>query len=235
MNTIRDIPISVTAEEVLLAQYLGRRTTFSKPILASARRAVEQALPLLAPAAVYDEFAVQGIEGEDLIVANNDGELRLQVGPKIDLLAPAQRIFVAVDTIGPALEQYVDELQAQREPLDAYMLDSVGVVALGAVGEHLREVVERRAAELGWGVSEALAPGSLVGWPMRGQRELTSLLSLDAIGVILNPSHVLQPHKSATMLVGIGPDYPSSTVGSVCRFCSLSDSCWRSKKERIPA
>ena len=111
------------------------------------------------------------------------------------------------------------------------MLDSVGVVALGAVGDVLRGVVEKRAADLGWGVGAALAPGSLVGWPMRGQQELCSLLPLEEIGVRLNRSFVLEPHKSASMLVGIGPGYTASRVGSVCRFCSLAGRCWRRKKD----
>ena len=111
------------------------------------------------------------------------------------------------------------------------MLDTVGVVALGAVGEMLRDMVEKRAAELNWGVGDALAPGSLVGWSHRGQRALCALLPLETIGVVLNASCVLEPHKSASMLVGIGPDYTSSRVGSVCRFCALADSCWRRKKD----
>jgi len=142
-------------------------------------------------------------------------------------------VMAAVSTIGPALEDQVSELHASREALDAYMLDSVGVVALGAVGEAMRRAVEERAVELGWGVSPALAPGSLVGWPLRGQRDLCALLPLEAIGVQLNAHHVLEPHKSASTLVGLGPDYPSRRVGSVCRFCSLADTCWRRRKEGV--
>lgn len=235
MNRLGDIPISITAEEVLLAQYMGRRTSFSRPIRESAERAIETGRPLFAPAAVYDEFAVQAIEDEELVLAADGREVRLEVGPKIDLLYPARRVIVSVITLGPALERRVDELQAQGEPLDAYMLDSVGVVALGAAGEVLRDLVERRAAELSWGVSEALAPGSLVGWHLRGQRQICALVPPAPIGVELSAACVLQPHKSATMLVGLGPDYPSGKVGSVCRFCSLSDTCWRSKKERVLA
>jgi hypothetical protein len=227
----KEISISLKPEDVLLAQYLGRRTNFSPSVLRSAEKAIAMGEKLFAPAAVYDEFPVHGIEGEDLILSTNGENPRLTIGPKIDLLYPAKRVMVAVDTIGPALERRVDELQVNRESLDAYMLDSVGVVALGAVGEVLRRLVEERAAELGWGVGDALAPGSLVGWPLKGQRKLCALLPLTAIGVRLNPSSVLEPHKSASMLVGIGPDYRSSRVGSVCRFCALAGSCWRRKKD----
>lgn len=230
MIVASDIPITVTPEEVLLAQYLGRRQTFPPPILESARRAIATGQELFAPATVYEEFSVEGIEGDELLLETGAGTARLAIGPKIDLLHHARRVMAAVSTIGPALEDQVSELHASGEALDAYMLDSVGVVALGAVGEAMRRTVEERAVELGWGVSPALAPGSLVGWPLRGQRDLCGLLPLEAIGVQLNAHHVLEPHKSASTLVGLGPDYPSGRVGSVCRFCSLADSCWRGRK-----
>lgn len=231
MRILTEITIDLKPEDVLLAQYLGRRTSFPPHIMESARQAIAVGESLYEPALVIDELLVEGIEGEELLV-RKDGEVRrLKIGPKIDLLYPAKQVLVAVATIGPALEKRVEELQARSESLDAYMLDSVGVVALGAVGEVSREMVQERAAELGWGVGDALAPGSLVGWTLSGQRSLCSLLPLETIGVVLSASCVLEPHKSASMLVGIGPDYRSSRVGSVCRFCALADRCWRRKKE----
>jgi hypothetical protein len=232
MMVSSDIPIEVTPEEVLLAQYLGRRKTFPPPILESARKAIAIGRELFAPATVYEEFPVQGIEGDELLLETGGRTARLKIGPKIDLLHSARRVMAAVNTIGPALEEQVSKLHASGEALDAYMLDSVGVVALGVVGEAMRKTVEKRALELGWGVSPALAPGSLVGWPLSGQRDLCALLSLEAIGVQLNAHHVLEPHKSASTLVGLGPSYSSRQVGSVCRFCSLADRCWRRRKDR---
>lgn len=249
MRILRNLPIALDPEEILLAQFLGRRRSFSPPLLSSAQRAIDSSEELVEPAAVYDEFLVLGFEGEEVALAEVSTEVpteasspgnsispgveigRLRVGPKIDLLRPARRVMVSVDTIGPALEKRVEALQKSGEVLDAYMLDSVGVVALGGVGEALRELAEQRAAELGWGVGAALSPGSLVGWDHRGQRDLCALLPLDAIQVQLNDHCVLEPHKSASMLIGLGPDYPSSRVGSVCRYCSLADTCWRRKKD----
>jgi hypothetical protein len=231
MQILTRISIDLLSEEVLEAQFLGRRASFSPSLLRSAAGAIERGRELFAPAAVYDEFPVLGIEGENLIVGADGSSARLRIGPKIDLLAPAGRVLVAVDTIGPALEARVEQLHREGEALAAYMLDSVGVVGLGAVGEAVRAIVERRAAGLGWGVGAALAPGSLIGWPLRGQRELCALLPLEEIGVVLNDSYVLVPHKSSSVLIGFGPGYTASRVGSVCRFCSLSDTCWRRRKD----
>jgi hypothetical protein len=154
----------------------------------------------------------------------------LSLGPKADLLAPAKRVLVSVLTIGPTLEARVQELQASRETLIAYLLDSAGVVALGEVGEAIRCLAEETAAGLGWGVGPALSPGSLVGWPLQGQRPLCRLLPLEQIGVRLNAHCVLEPHKSVSVLIGLGPEYESGHVGSVCKFCALKDTCWRRKE-----
>ena len=112
------------------------------------------------------------------------------------------------------------------------LLDTVGVMALGTLGDEIRERVENQAAEKGWGVGPALSPGSLSGWPIRGQRDICALLPLDEIGVRLNEHCVLEPHKSVSMLIGMGPDYDSAHVGSVCHFCCLADRCWRRREDR---
>jgi hypothetical protein len=198
------------------------------------KEAVVMGEALFAPAAAYDELLVRDVTGKQVTLGTSslDGSTlagggTLTVGPKVDLLAPAERVIVAVYTIGPALERRVHELQSAGETLLAYMLDTVGVLALGAVGEALRVSAESRASELGWGVSPALSPGSLVGWPLNGQRELCALLPLERIGVHLSSYYVLEPHKSVSMVIGLGSGYESNHVGSVCHYCSLASSCWR--------
>jgi hypothetical protein len=245
MQKLSNLPITLDPEEILAAQYMGRRRSFSPPMLSSAQRAIDMSQQLVAPAAVYDEFLVLDIEGEEVVLAAAPSEAtspastppaaaeigRLRVGPKVHLLRSAERVLVSVDTIGPALGKRVDELHATGQVLDAYMLDCVGVVALGAVGEALRKSAEQRAAELGWGVGAALSPGSLVGWSTRGQRDLCALLPLEAIRVHLNDQCVLRPLKSGSMLIGLGPDYKSSRVGSICRYCSAAETCWRRRRD----
>jgi len=233
MKTLRDIPISLTPEYVLREQYRREQAPARPWLLDAAREAVDLGRPLVAPAVVYDEFPVRAVTGEQVILARDgpDGETTLTVGPKTDLLAPAERVLVAVLTIGPTLEQKVRALSAEGRSVLAYMLDCVGVLALGEVGEAVRRLAEERASAVGWGVGPALSPGSLVGWPLWGQRELCALLPLDEIGVRLSDGCVLEPLKSVSVLVGLGPGYESRHVGSVCRYCALADTCWRRRED----
>ena len=230
MPILRDIPISLTADEVVQAQKGQRRRGARNlsAMTAEAQKAIETAQPLYAPAVVYAELTVQEVDAERVVLAPQNGQDHvLQVGPHADLLAPATQLLAAVYTLGPALEERVAQLNQSGEVLAAYWLDTIGVMALGAVGEALRGLVEEKAAERDWGVGASLSPGSLVGWPMRGQRALCKLLPLADIGVQLSPHCVLEPHKSVSTVVGMGPGYKAHEVGSACRFCALADSCWR--------
>jgi len=228
MPILRDLPITLTAEELLAER--GRNEQRSG-LIAAAQEAIALSQTLFAPAAVYNDFEVRGVTGECATLAPllpcSSASLALTVGPKADLLAPAQRLLVAVYTMGPALEARVGDLARAGEPLLSYLLDCAGVTALGVVGERVRCLAEELAAERGWGVSPALSPGSLVGWTLQGQQELCSLLPIAEIGVRLNEYCVLEPHKSVSVVIGMGPGYESHEVGSVCRYCALRDSCWR--------
>jgi len=231
MPILKDMPIALTPEQVVSAQRRGRvHTSF----LRDAQQAIDLGQTLWRPMAVYDWYNVDIVDGERVTLSGGDQngeETVLHVGPKADLLAPAEQVLVSLVTIGPALEQEVRHLHEAREGLLAYMLDSVGVMALGAAGEAVRCLAEEAAGDRGWGVSPSLSPGSLVGWPLREQRAVCSLLPLASIGVRLNDHYVLEPHKSASALIGLGPGYESTRVGSVCRFCALAGTCWRRRED----
>jgi len=231
MPILRDIPIALQPEEVIASR--GQRQ-IRPALLKDANEAIALGNTLWKPEAVYDWFDVHAVTGDRVQISSRSqagSETTLRVGPKADLLEGALRVLVSVGTIGPALEQRVHDLQEAGEGLRSYMLDSAGVVGLGAVGEALRCLAEETAAREEWGVSAALSPGSLVGWELVGQRELCALLPLDSIGVRLNGYCVLEPHKSFSVVIGIGPGYDSSHVGSVCKFCALKNSCWRRRED----
>ena len=237
MPILTNIPVGLTPEEILAIR--GKRRV-QPGLLRDAAEAIALGQSLWQPAAIYDWFDILEVSGEEvrLAPARDEGpgasarqETVLHMGPRTGLLAGARRALVGVGTIGPALEARVHELQAARESLSSYLLDSAGVVALGAVGEALRCLAEEAAAAEGWGVSPALSPGSLVGWPLTGQRALCGLLPLDEIGVELNGYCVLEPHKSFSSLIGLGPDFSSGKVGSVCKYCALQDTCWRRRED----
>lgn len=229
---VRDIPIALTADAILESQARkGRRASQSPTARRAAEQAAQMALDLARPAAVWDEFAVADVSGDTLALRTPEGVRELTMGEGVSLLREASRAFVAVWTIGPELEARATELHRAGDPLLAYLLDTTGVLALGAVGEAVRRIAEERAAAEGLGVSPALSPGSLAGWPVDGQRDLCALLPLGEIGITLTPYAILQPFKSCSALIGSGPGMPSKHVGALCRHCSLAETCWRRRED----
>ncbi len=220
MPVLKDVEIHISIDELLRAQ----GSAAQRPAVREAAHwAIAEARRLAEPAAVWALWPVHEVDGERARV----GETWLHLGPHADLLAPARQALVSVATIGPALEARANRLIQEGNLLEGFMLDSAGVLALAAVGDSLNRLAEDLAAQREWGVSLALAPGSLVGWPVHDQKALCSLLDLSAIGVTLNPSQVLVPHKSTSRLVGLGPGYTARQVESACRFCPQRETCWR--------
>ena len=228
MGVLKDIPIGIEAGEVMGALSRGRRG--ASWMAGEAAEALERAHPLVAPVVVYDWLEVEEVAGERVRLRHAAGRIAdLRVGPNAHLMAPARRALVTVNPIG--LDRAVRWLHRKGDPLQAYLLDCVGVVALGKAADAAARMAEDEARAVGWGVGARLGPGSLVGWPTERQVEICRLLPLEANGIRLNESGLILPFKSASGMIGIGPGYEGRTVGSVCRLCNRKESCWRRKPE----
>ena len=230
MPILSDIRIKINAEDVLMAMNNGRKP--NPRLIDETVKAIETAEKLWQPRAVYEEFTIIGIEGEEILLGTRcAGNItRIKIGPHIDLMEMAESAMISVVTVGSELDRHVTELNQSNHLLEAYLLDSVGVVALSEVDKAVRREAEEKARTRNWGVSDRLGPGSLMGWALTGQRVMSSLVDIEKIDLVINESCVLIPFKSASSLVGMGPGYPSKKVGSICRFCVHADTCWRKKE-----
>ncbi len=230
MAVRRDILIEIEASEVMLALSRGRRDP--SWMAAATRAALEQARALYDPVILYEWAAVASVcAGTANVSLPGNASRQLFIGPHGQLLAEAREAMVFTASIGLRLDAAVRDLGANGELLASYLLDCVGVVALSKVGDVAARMAENRARERGWGVGPRIGPGSLEGWPVDRQKELCALLDLADADITLNGSGVLVPFKSASGLIGIGPGYPHSRVGSVCRLCTLREKCWRRKED----
>jgi hypothetical protein len=232
MNILTNISLEISAGEVM--QSLSRGQRDAAWMMAEAETSVEKARKLWQPKIVYAWADVPEVRGESLALLpeNRAESLLLHIGPHADLMAKAERAFISVSSIGDELDEQVRELNQKGEILTAFLLDCAGVVALDKVGSAAAELAEKEAAERGWGVGDRLSPGSLQGWPMEGQHELCSLLPLEDAGISLSEQGILRPFKSASGMIGIGPEYSGKKTGSVCRFCLHQNNCWRRRDNR---
>lgn len=203
MTIVKEIPVSLTAREVVDSLHRGR--TAAPKMLEKTEEAVVRAEDLWEPVVVFDWIGIEAVsDAEVRINPSNGGVDTLDVGPHADLLKKAEIALVSVHSIGPRLDEAVRELNRKGDNLLAYLLDSVGVVGLGKVGEAVRAMAEKEAEERNWGVGANLSPGSLVGWPLEGQAPLCSLLPIQEAGITLNTSNILVPFKTVSGLIGLG-------------------------------
>jgi hypothetical protein len=153
-----------------------------------------------------------------------DGRILVGEGGILDsallrrVLTPCTHVIAFVATLGPKVDRLVGEAE---DLLDAYVLDTLSVCAAEAVAEAAEVDL---AADLtpGEGVTLRYSPG-YCDWPLEGQALVFDLLGRESAGVRLSASFLMQPRKSLTGIVGVGPDALVSPVENACAFCHKED------------
>lgn len=184
-----------------------------------AQRALEEGSRLIQAAVVYRILPVESVRHERLTLA---GGSQLTGPLMAQHMAPAQHVALIVCTVGEALEQRISSLM-WNDPSYALALDGFGSVAVEALGVAICSRLEDEAARDRRCTSIPLSPG-MIGWPVDvGQPQIFSLLDADAIGVTLNESAQMIPHKSTSMILGFAPT--PFEEGRACDFCALRETC----------
>jgi hypothetical protein len=179
------------------------------------------------PAALFQwfDFDIEAGEAFGRITQKSGEVIHLDLGHSIRFLEQARTVMVSVYTIGQNLDFESANASSKGSLLEAYLIDLIGLTALDKTEAILKEIAENQAHDLGWGVSPFLSPGSVHGWNLEEQSKLCSLLPIDRINVIINSDTVLFPLKSIAALIGIGPGYESTEVGSTCDVCNNRNKC----------
>jgi hypothetical protein len=187
-------------------------------LVAAAEKIIGEGRPLLAPAVLYERFAVVDLRHERLSLAG--GALQ---GPLIaDRLAAASEVIIAIGTVGNGLSQIISD-RFQTDPVGALALEGLAAAATEALGEAACRYFETTAAGEGLQASIPLNPG-MIGWPLEeGQQQIFSLIDASAIGVTLGAGSIMQPLKSISLVIGLGHNLDSS--GQSCDYCSMRETC----------
>jgi hypothetical protein len=126
--------------------------------------------------------------------------------PLAHIYPQAERLALFAGTVGARVSARVRELFASGDPARAAMLDAVASAAADRVAELAGE---RYLAETGLpnaGDRRVLpySPG-YCGWDVTGQRALFAWLQPEAIGLALNASCLMDPLKSVSGVLVVGP------------------------------
>lgn len=223
-RVVTELPITLAFSEFST----HHRASITSPSLKEATEAIlAGASRIWQPKIVYRWLEVIAADGDSLgLRCGETGDsLTLDPGFAIVFLKDARQALVGVYSVGAELERAGAEASENGQLLESYLYDVVALELLEKVARQASRVAEEQARHRAWGVGPVLSPGSVHGWELTDQQKLCSLLPLGDIGVAVHDDSVLRPFKSISFLIGIGPGYDSSEVGSPCAVCSKRDEC----------
>ena len=223
MPVIHDIPLSLKTKEVLRRQgFRGHSkirpeiTNLILELLAS----VESA-HLLEPAAAYEIHPITEMSQRQ---SSSECKAVVQGLSLPPLLAKAKELAAVVCTIGPKLEKQATDYFSKHEPLRGALLDGIGSAAVDSLAQEVCKLITSEASSRGYQASSPISPG-MPGLPIEEQQQLLKLVPAGEIGVSLTSSGIMVPRKSASMVIGIGPQMATWTRAEVCARCSLRKTC----------
>ena len=223
MPVIRDITLSLKTREVLRRQGFKGHSKIRpqiKSIILELLAAVENA-HLLEPAAAYEYYQVTGMSPSQ---ASLEGNKAIH-GPLLPTIFPkAKELAVLVCTIGPKLEKQVTDYSKSGETLRGMILDGIGSAAVDMLIPEACRLIASEASSHGHQASSPVSPG-WPGLPIEEQWHLLKLVPAEEIGVSLTTSGIMVPRKSASMVIGIGPQMATWTQAEVCARCNLRKTC----------
>jgi len=173
------------------------------------------------PAACWDVFPIDGFVHDRVRLA---GGATLGGGPVVEVVCGAEALALAVVTVGPAVDERIRQLNAERQRFQAFVLDELASWAVDQVRQQLYAQMSAAFQARGWRTSTFLSPGESA-WSVREQRVLFKLLDAGQIGVSLSDSYLMTPLKSLSLMCGAGSQ-PLGVEGLTnCDFCSIKERC----------
>lgn len=221
MPLLENLPLNLLVDDVLRAQGADPAAVRARrpDLVDDAAAALEVGNRLLAPRVLYETYRVTDVRHR-AITLGADARVRSEF--LVEHLASADEVVVVVCTVGGAIERRVSAAFAEN-PVLALALHGVASAAVEALSVAATHYFEDAARARGWGVSVPLSPG-MEGWPVAdGQPQIFSLVDAGAIGVRLTENHLMQPSKSMSLLMGMGPEL--TTSGTVCDYCAVGATC----------
>lgn len=198
----------VDVDDVEVWRYLGVRGEARRPE-PTARRL--NALRKIAVERVAPRGAYRIVSG---VTAAGTGMPRL-----------AERVAVAVCTIGRDLEAAVEEFTRAGDLRDALVLDAFGSAAAEGAADALDRCIREAVAPLGLSAGSRRSPG-YGSWETERQSDLLALLPIDRLGISLTSGSMMIPRKSVSfaMALGSGPREPRKPP---CEECGRADCAHR--------
>ncbi|HTX66090.1 MAG TPA: vitamin B12 dependent-methionine synthase activation domain-containing protein [Opitutaceae bacterium] len=213
-ETCDPLPLTPRREDIYRCLGYARRAAPPADVAREIDRVVAEALPHLQPRGTYSLYPLDGPTEHSLAI----GGLVLE-GNIGEFLHGATRVAVFVATAGGAITRRADERCRAGDAFAGWVLDAIGSWAAEAAAEALLARLDPHL-QPDEGRTLPYSPG-YCGMELAEQRKLFRLMRADAAGVALLPSLLMEPLKSVSGLVGLGPRALVRTDLTPCDRCPL--------------
>jgi hypothetical protein len=188
---------------VLEAQGIPRSASVPEAVLGLADRSIERYSRLVRPRGTIVEI------GREEFAAIYRGEgANAPRSPLQQIYPQAEQLALFALTLGGAISEKIGELFRRNEPAEAYALDAVASERAEAAADLLsRQYLDglRRSGRVDRSSTVLPYSPGYCGWHVTGQRRLFARLEPQRIGVTLNESCLMQPLKSVSGVLVVGP------------------------------
>ena len=231
MRIIKDIKLIIDKDEVFRYQgYNGRKKINAKKnIVQITEKEIEYSHELFKPEGIYAPFKIKKITfPEDKIDLENG--LSLTFNPSAtNFLKGAEYLILGVITIGNALEGRISEYFTKNEYVRAFVLDTIGTVAVRCLSKYIRAIICQEAKEKNLQTTKKFTPGTTE-WDIDQQKNIFNMIPTHKIGVKLNESFMMTPKKSLSWAIGLGKEAVKSSMdGHSCQICQAVNCQFRKK------
>jgi hypothetical protein len=145
-------------------------------------------------------------------------------------LMESTAIAVFICTCGREVEAYSKLLLQQGNPLEGFIVDLIGSEIAEELVDYTHNRITHEMAPSGIRTTNRYSPG-YCNWPVSDQKQLFRIMGNNICGVKLSESSLMQPIKSVSGIIGLGPGVKNREYA--CTFCEADQCLYREKKQSI--
>jgi len=211
--------------ELLAKERIGaaKGSSSSEEIVRSLDSSIEYARAEVEPCVIYE---VKNISVSLPSSIEIDGRFVITSANLASSLKASKEAIFFLATIGPSLEKKATSSMHEGDPLNGYLLDRIGSMAVESLAEKFESKTRQKYARENKSVSMRFSPG-YCDWKIEDQFILDKILDFSRAGVSLNQSCMMVPKKSISGIIGIGNESAYREIKTPCSVCELSDCSYR--------
>lgn len=174
---------------------------------------------------------------DEVVFDSNKMHIRLET----EIFSPGKIVFTQLKnalsaalflcTAGKGITLLSHKTENEGDPMLGYILDVIGSVTVEKAVEKIHEKLGEETAGQNLKVSDRYSPG-YCDWSVAEQQLLFSLLPENFCGISLSGSSLMDPIKSVSGIIGIGPEMEMK--GYQCHWCNDTNCLYgRIKRKRM--